>query len=120
MSGVGISFGAERIFDIMEEQSLFPEDELQKTKAIILAMDIDSHRYGFAIVSKLRAKGFAVDIYPEVSKFKKQIKHAHQGGYPYVIIIGEEERISEQLTLKNMLSGEQQLLSVSELAKLWA
>ena len=119
ISGVGISFGAERIYDIMEELQLFPNEELQSTKAIVLAMDDAAHQYGFMVTSELRKHGLAVDIYPDVAKFKKQIKYANQGKYPFAIIIGASELESGTLTIKDMSSGDQSQLTVEELKKLW-
>ena len=119
VSGVGISFGAERIYDIMEEMDLFPSEALISTKAIILSMDQQSHIYAFQVCSQLRAKNIAIDCYPHPAKFKKQMKYAHQGGYPYVIIIGEEERSSELLTMKNMSDGSQEKVSLQDLIIRW-
>ncbi len=119
VSGVGISFGAERIYDVMEELNLFPSEQLYTAKSIILAMDGPSHKYGFQLVSELRAAGISVDMYPDPAKFKKQIKYANQGGYPFVIIIGEEEMASGKLTLKNMESGDQSKVTKEELITMW-
>lgn len=120
VSGVGISFGAERIYDIMEEGGLFPEAGLQKVKAILLPMDDAAHKVAFSQATALRHAGIAVDIYPEPAKFKKQMKYAHQGNYPYVLIIGAEEIESGTLTLKNMASGEQSKKTLSELITMWS
>ena len=116
VSGVGISFGAERIFDVMEELKLFPEKVAGGIEALFIAFDGPTHRYAFECVSKLRAAGIACDLYPEPAKIKKQMDYANKRGVPYVVLIGETEMASGKLTLKNMVSGEQEQLSVEEIA----
>ena len=120
VSGVGISFGAERIYDIMEELELWPIEELQSAKAIILAMDEDAHRYAFAQASLMRRAGIAIDIYPDVAKFKKQIKYAHQGGYPYAVIIGGDELEKGVVTVKDMKQGTQTEQTTQALIAMWS
>ncbi|MFT4566554.1 MAG: histidyl-tRNA synthetase [Saprospiraceae bacterium] len=107
VSGVGISLGAERIYDVMEELNLFHELELGSTQAIILCFDDESHKYGFQLGSDLRKHGISTEIYPEPAKFKKQMKYAGEGAYNYAIIIGEEERTTNNLTIKNLQNGDQ-------------
>ena len=119
VSGVGISFGAERIYDVMEELALFPTDQLQKAKAIVLAMDSEAHKYAFAQVSKIRTAGINIDLYPEPAKFKKQMKYANQGGYPFAIIIGDEEVSSGEMTVKDMVSGDQSKLTTDQIIEMW-
>lgn len=116
VSGVGISFGAERIFDVMEELKLFPEKVSGGIEVLFIAFDGPTHRYAFACVSKLRAAGIACDLYPEPAKIKKQMDYANKRGVPYVVLIGETEMDSGKLTLKNMVSGEQEQLGVEEIA----
>jgi len=116
VSGVGISFGAERIFDVMEELKLFPEKVSGGIEVLFIAFDGPTHRYAFACVSKLRAAGIACDLYPEPAKIKKQMDYANKRGVPYVVLIGETEMASGKLTLKNMASGEQEQLGVEEIA----
>ena len=120
VSGVGISFGAERIYDIMEELELWPIEELQSAKAIILAMDEDAHRYAFAQASLMRRAGIAIDIYPDVAKFKKPIKYAHQGGYPYAVIIGGDELEKGVVTVKDMKQGTQTEQTTQALIAMWS
>ena len=114
-SGVGVSFGAERIYDVMEELSLFPKQNPEALQVLFIAFDDASHRYAFSQLNKLRAAGVKADLYPEPAKMKKQMKYADQRGVPYVVLIGGEEMESEQLSLKNMQNGEQRKLSISEL-----
>lgn len=112
MSGVGISFGAARIYDVMVEQDLWPEDLPIVPPVIVMGMDEESHRYGFGIAQKIRARGINCDIYPEAAKFKKQMKYANAQQYPHVIIIGDQERASGLLTFKTMITGEQETLDI--------
>jgi histidyl-tRNA synthetase len=107
VSGVGISFGAERIYDIMEGLHLFPENLNAGPTVLCLAMDEQSHLYGFGCVREMRKAGIQADLYPDPVKLKKQMKYAHQVGAEYVVIIGETEMQSGQLTFKKMATGEQ-------------
>jgi histidyl-tRNA synthetase len=112
MSGVGISFGAARIYDVMVEENLWPEDLPIVPPVIVMGMDEESHRYGFGIAQKIRASGINCDMYPEAAKFKKQMKYANAQHYPHAIIIGEQERDSGLLTFKTMASGDQEKLDI--------
>ena len=115
VSGVGVSFGAERIYDVMLEKELFPDDIEDQIKIIILAMDQESHEFGFSVVNKLRKANIASDIYPDPVKFNKQMKYANARKIPFVVVIGENERKNGLLSLKNMVDGTQSQLSVDEL-----
>ncbi len=108
ISGVGISFGAERIYDLLEEKSLFPSQTSQTLDLLAIALDEDSLRYTFDQISKIRNQSkYVIDIYPEVVKMKKSMKYADQRNVPFVAIIGEEERNNNRVTLKNMETGDQ-------------
>jgi len=107
VSGVGISFGAERIYDVMEELDLYPEAEIGKTTAIFLAFDQESHVYAFAKAAQLRSEGISTDIYPEPAKFKKQMKYAGNGNYQYAVIIGDQEVANGTYSIKNLETGDQ-------------
>jgi len=115
VSGVGISFGAERIYDVMQEKGLFPKSLDTQMQLIVVALDEESHLYGFGVVDQLRKAGIESDLYPVPAKMNKQMKYANNRNIPFVIVIGESERESGQLTLKNMETGEQDKFSVSEL-----
>ncbi len=115
MSGVGISFGAERIFDVMETLERFPESLSTTLDAIILPMDDTALVHGFSLASALRKAGKHVDVYPKPAKMQKQMKYANARQIPHVIIIGTEEVASGMYTLKNMLTGEQQKTSAADL-----
>lgn len=107
VSGVGVSFGAERIYDVMEELSLFPDNLDTNIAILLVAMDKESHLDAFKVLTMLRKAGIASDLYPEPAKMKKQMSYANARNIHYVGIIGETERINHTITLKDMVSGEQ-------------
>jgi len=115
VSGVGISFGAERIFDVMEELEIFPEETAQDIKLIFVAFDEDSHQFAFKSASQLRAAGIACDIYPAPVKIKKQMKYVNARQISYAAIVGSEEAANDSVTLKNMETGEQKTITITEL-----
>lgn len=115
VSGVGISFGFARIYDVMEELKLFPESVTKQIDLLLVAFDEDSHLHGFELLSKLRRAGIAADLYPTPSKLKKQMKYADDIGAPNVILIGSEEMNSGTYSLKDMTSGEQSSLTLDQL-----
>jgi len=117
VSGVGISFGAARIYDVMEELDLFPETIVQDVRVLITYMDASYQGYAFDIVSALRKANLNADVYPSAAKFQKQMKYANKRGIANVIIIGEEEFESKVLSLKNLDSGEQSKMQLSEIIK---
>ncbi len=114
VSGVGVSFGAERIFDIMEELDKFPKNNESQAKILFVAFDDASHLFAFQAVTQLRKAGINADIYPEAAKMKKQMEYANRRKFAYVAIVGEAEREANKIMLKNMVSGEQNLLSIDE------
>ena len=115
MSGVGISFGAERIYDVMEDEGLFPEDVAKDLDVLLVAFDQESHLYAYDVVSKLRNNNIKADLYPEPAKMKKQMKYANDRQVPYVIVIGSDEVESGLLGLKNMKNGEQEKLTINHI-----
>ncbi|MCO6493352.1 MAG: histidine--tRNA ligase [Phaeodactylibacter sp.] len=114
-SGVGVSFGAERIFDVMEELKLFPEDSATRLKAVFLAFDDQTHRYAFRCLRRLRAAGINAEIYPEPAKMGKQFKYVDKRNAPYAIVVGSNEMASGKPGLKNMKTGEQESLTLEEI-----
>ena len=114
MSGVGISFGADRIEDVLEHFDLFPDFLNRSTDVLIVNMG-DDLEVELKLASELRLKGFAVEIYPDGVKLKKQMKYADDKSMPFVVLIGEEEKAQNMLTLKRMDNGDQMLLKPSEL-----
>ncbi|HMQ63393.1 MAG TPA: histidine--tRNA ligase [Flavilitoribacter sp.] len=117
VSGVGVSFGAERIYDVMEELNLFPADNPAGLKVLFMAFDEAAHRYAFRCLTQLRTAGINADIYPEPGKLKKQMKYANDRQVPFVILVGDDEMQTGKLALKDMASGEQVTLSVEEVVK---
>ncbi len=107
VSGVGVSFGAERIYDVMEELDLFPEEVQKDIKILFLALDEQSHLYAFNIITELRKSGIPCDLYPEPAKLKKQMSYANARKVPFVAIVGESEREQDIVSLKNMETGDQ-------------
>jgi histidyl-tRNA synthetase len=117
LSGVGFSFGVDRIFDAMEELSLFPKDAQVSSKVLICHFDDASLRYGLKVLSTLRAAGIASEIYPDLAKLKKQLDFANKKMIPYTIVIGSEEMSSGLLAFKEMGTGEQTMLGVEEIVE---
>ena len=112
MPGVGVSFGAERIYDVLEELELFPAEDSAALKVLFIAFDEKSHRYAFRCLNRLRAADINADLYPDPVKLKKQMKYANDRQVPFVILIGDNEIESGKLTFKNMQSGEQEQLTI--------
>lgn len=108
--GVGISFGAERIYDVLEELDLFPGHAAGSLAALVLCLDKEIMPHAFQLVSRLRASGINADLYPEATKLGKMMKYANQRGVPKVILLGSKEAESGMYSLKDMESGEQQKL----------
>ncbi|HRF42014.1 MAG TPA: His/Gly/Thr/Pro-type tRNA ligase C-terminal domain-containing protein, partial [Saprospiraceae bacterium] len=107
VSGVGVSFGADRIYDVMEELNLFPAEALDSLRLLFIAFDEATHRYAFQLLGQVRAAGINAELYPEPAKMKKQMKYANDRRVPFVAIIGSEEMAAGEVTLKNMETGEQ-------------
>lgn len=115
LSGVGISFGADRIYDVLEELSLFPEETSRGTELLFVNFSEQEEHYLIPLVARLRRRGLRVELYPESSKLKKQMNYANTLHIPFVALVGESERLSNTITLKNMATGEQHSLSEEEL-----
>ncbi|NBC08191.1 MAG: histidine--tRNA ligase [Bacteroidetes bacterium] len=115
-SGVGISFGAERIYDVMEELKLFPEDKANTLQLLFIAFDDKSHRYAFKALQQVRAAGINAELYPDPKKrLNKQMKYADNRGVPYVVLVGDREMESGELGLKNMATGQQESLRLEQI-----
>ena len=117
MSGVGISFGADRIYDVMLGLNLFPEDLACSTKVLFVNLGTAEEEASMRIISKLRDKGVAAEIYPEAAKMKKQMEYANRRGIPHVVIIGSEELGEGIATIKDMRTGEQSRRSFDEVVE---
>jgi histidyl-tRNA synthetase len=113
--GVGISFGVDRIYDVMEELHLFPQDVYTGTKVLFFNLGEKECRVALGAAQQLRRKSIACDIYHEASKFDKQFKYAEKKKIPFIAIIGEEEIKSNSVKIKNMSSGQQQEIKLTEL-----
>jgi histidyl-tRNA synthetase len=115
VSGVGVSFGAERIYDILEELGKFPVQDASALRLLLVAFDEATHRYAFGCLAGLRAAGINADLYPEPAKLKKQMKYANDRNVPFVALAGSDEMGAGKLMLKEMASGAQQLLSLEDI-----
>ena len=116
MSGVGISFGVDRIYDVMEELDLFPKEATTSTEVLFVQFDIPGRDYCLPLLKQLRDKGMKAEMYPDTAKLKKQMNYANQKGVKYVVLAGTDEMESQQVTLKNMESGKQELVAKKDLA----
>ncbi len=114
LSGVGVSFGIDRIYDVMEELAVWPEQLATGANVIILNFGGENEIYGLQVLRQLRDAGVAAEIYPDVAKFDKQMKYANKRGITYVILPGDEEREKGLVSLKNFSTGEQKMISVAE------
>jgi len=115
VSGVGISFGADRIFDVLNQLNLYPEEAVCRTRLLFTNFGEKEAAYSLPILLQVRQSGIAAEIYPDSVKMKKQMSYANSKNIPFVAIIGENEMNEHKLTLKNMVTGEQQLLTADEL-----
>jgi histidyl-tRNA synthetase len=115
MSGVGISFGADRIYDVLEELNLFPQGNLNNIKVMIANFGSSTSDFCLRLLHRLRQQSIACVYYPEEVKMKKQFEYAHQLSIPYVVIIGENEMKQEKVSIKDMKTGEQEMLSIHQL-----
>ena len=115
LSGVGISFGADRIYDVLNQLNLYPEAVTTATQVLFINFGEKETDYSLPIISQLRGQGIRCEIYPDASKMKKQMQYANQKGIPFVAMTGETEMAEGKVMLKNMQTGEQQLLSPDEM-----
>ena len=115
LSGVGISFGADRIYDVLNQLNLYPEEVTTATQVLFINFGEKETEYSLPIIKQLREQGIRCEIYPDASKMKKQMQYANQKGIPFVIMTGETEMAEGKVMLKNMTSGEQKLVSPEEL-----
>ena len=118
VSGVGISFGADRIYDVLTELDLFPKELQSTTQVLFATFGTDELHYALKWAKELRAKGIAVEVYPEPTKMKKQMGYADDKQIPYVAIVGGNEMETNTVMLKNMASGEQKQVTLDELLKI--
>ncbi len=114
VSGVGISFGADRIYDVLNQLNLYPKEMLTGTQVMCVNFGEAEADYCLSIISHLRSEGIRAEMYPDAVKMKKQMAYANAKQIPYVILAGETEISASKMMLKNMETGEQEFLSVEE------
>ena len=115
LSGVGISFGADRIFDVLNQLDLYPKEAVNATRLLFVNFGEAEADFCLPVLAKVRAEGIRAEIYPDATKMKKQMSYANAKGIPFVALVGESEMAEGKITLKNMVTGEQQLLTPEEL-----
>ena len=115
MSGVGISFGADRIFDVMNQLNLFPQDASATTQVLFVNFGEQEETYCLPLLKNLRDNGINAEIYPEPAKMKKQMGYADKKGIPFVALVGENEMDNQAVTLKDMRTGTQESVATSDL-----
>ena len=115
VSGVGISFGADRIYDVLNQLDLYPKDAVDGTQLLFVNFGEAEAAYVLPVLAKVRAAGIRAEIYPDSAKVKKQMGYANNKAIPFVAIVGENEMNEGKLTLKNMTTGEQSLVTPDEL-----
>jgi histidyl-tRNA synthetase len=115
LPGVGISFGADRIYDVMQTLDLFPKELISDLDVLFLNFGEREMLYILPITQNVRLAGFNAEIYPDAAKLKKQMKYADERKVKFVVIAGEEEINRAQFTVKNMTDGQQQVISLDGL-----
>jgi histidyl-tRNA synthetase len=115
LSGVGISFGADRIFDVLNQLDLYPKEAVNATKLLFVNFGAAETDFCLPILSKVRAAGISAEIYPDSTKMKKQMSYANAKQIPFVAIVGESEMAEGKVNLKNMTTGEQMMVTADEL-----
>lgn len=118
VSGVGISFGADRIYDVLLQLNRYPVENVNTTKLLFVNFGESEGKYCLPMVDRIRKSGINTELFPDNAKMKKQFDYANSRGIPYVAIVGESEMSEDKIVLKNMLSGEQTKLSLEEVIKI--
>ena len=113
--GVGISFGVDRIYDVMEELKVFPDEVQTGTQVLFFNLGEAESKQAFGLMQQHRGKGIACELFHEQTKFDKQFKYADKKQIPYVVILGSEELTNGTCVVKNLAKGEQQTLIQNEL-----
>ena len=112
LSGVGISFGADRIYDVLNQLNLYPQDAMQGAQVLFINFGAAEAAHCLRLATQLRQAGIRTELYPDSAKMKKQMSYANTLGVPFVALVGESEMQAGLVTLKNMVSGEQQQLDI--------
>jgi histidyl-tRNA synthetase len=115
LSGIGISFGVDRIYDVLNALDLYPKDSLTTSRILFINFGEKETDYCMPILAKVRAAGIRAELFPDAAKMKKQMSYANAKQIPFVALAGDSEMAEGKITLKNMDSGEQQLLTPEEL-----
>ena len=115
VSGVGFSFGADRIFDVLNQLDLYPADSLRRTQVLFVNFGKREESHLLPLVTQIRRAGIRAELYPEAAKMKKQMGYADAKGIPFVALVGENEIAEGRINLKNMLTGEQEPVTLDEL-----
>jgi histidyl-tRNA synthetase len=115
VSGVGISFGADRIFEVLSELNLFPESATSGTKVLLVQFGGETTSAAFQLLKQIRNAGISCEMYPEEAKLKKQFKYADDNKIPFVVVVGEDEVKSGLWQMRNMTTGDQQALTTDQL-----
>lgn len=118
VSGVGISFGADRIYDVMTQLDLFPQETIDSTRVLFVNFGEKEEAYCLSVIAKLRKAGINTEIFPDSAKMKKQMNWANQKNVPFVALVGEREMEQDKINLKKMETGEQQLVDVDQMIKI--
>ncbi|WP_340153748.1 histidine--tRNA ligase [uncultured Marivirga sp.] len=117
VSGVGISFGVDRIYDVLEELELYPDNAESSTEVLMVSFDEESWKYCLKVLHRLRTANIRAELYPEPIKLKKQMKYANDKQIPFVILVGSEEMKTGDLTFKNMKEGTQESMNAESILK---
>ncbi|MFP9100221.1 histidine--tRNA ligase [Flavobacterium sp. RHBU_24] len=117
VSGVGISFGLDRIYLVLEELGLFPDTVTEGTKALFINFGEAEAKYAFKAIAKLRAAGIRAELYPDTAKIGRQFQYADKRGIPFAVLTGDAEIAANQYTLKNLATGEQETVDIDALIK---
>ena len=117
LSGVGFSFGADRIFDVLNQLNLYPKEAVETTKVLFVNFGEKEMQFCMGAAAQLRAAGVSVEIYPDSVKMKKQMSYANAKAIPFVAIVGETELAEGKVNVKNMTTGEQSLMTAEEMVK---
>jgi len=115
VSGVGISFGADRIYDVLNALDLYPKEAVNTTQLLFINFGEQEADYCLPIIAKTRAAGISSEIYPDAVKLKKQMSYANAKAIPFVAIVGQDEMAENKLTVKNMITGEQSTVNADDL-----
>ena len=118
LSGVGISFGADRIFDVLNQLDLYPKEAVNATQLLFVNFGEAEADFCLQVLKKVRAAGVRAEIYPDAAKMKKQMSYANAKGIPFVAIVGETELAEGKINLKNMVTGDQRMVTAEELEQL--